>query len=83
MKCGNGAVDIEEQCDNVTGCTSYCQADSGYECSGNVCTPICTTCEKTEDFSMDKIYGQLNILIPVFFVILGLLFILLAYFIVK
>lgn len=46
--CGNGVTDINEECDdgNQTdsdGCSSTCQVESGYECSGepSTCTPLC------------------------------------------
>ncbi len=44
--CGDGIVDIGEQCDNrnKTGCTG-CRIDPGYNCSGVVGQPsICIIC---------------------------------------
>lgn len=46
--CGNGVKEPKEQCDNkdengnpVTGCSSICKCELGYDCSGATPKPVC------------------------------------------
>ncbi|MEM9876669.1 MAG: DUF4215 domain-containing protein [Myxococcota bacterium] len=44
--CGNAVVDVPEACDDgnlvaADGCESDCSITPGWECPGNVCSPIC------------------------------------------
>jgi cysteine-rich repeat protein len=51
-ECGNGFIEGAEQCDdddldNADGCSSTCQIENGFQCSGepSVCTPIPEICD--------------------------------------
>lgn len=44
--CGNGVIDVSEQCDDggtadSDGCSAACQVESGWDCSSGSCSTVC------------------------------------------